>query len=78
MLKTEYKYIRFERPFPTADWECWNGKDTMLGVCVLNQRWKEYEFCPEESMGFTNECLRDIADFLEQLNKERKAKASHD
>jgi hypothetical protein len=72
MLKTEYKFIRFEKSSIDLNWECWNKKGVMLGVCIWWPQWKEFEFLPESYMAFTVECLRDIADFVEQLNQEQK------
>lgn len=69
-MKTEYKYIRFEKtPRTSFDWwYCRNKKEGyLLGAITYCEEWK---FNPEEGRAFTIGCLRDIADFIDQLNKE--------
>ena len=71
MLKTEYKYIRFEQELKT--WVCKNKRhDSFLGSIVYLKEWRQFVFQPPSGTEFSADCLRDIADFLEQLNKERK------
>ena len=70
-MKTQYKYIEFIKDAKDYDWwRCQNRKKVALGIVSYEERWKEWEFCPYEGRGFTIECLRDIADFLRQLNAE--------
>ena len=79
-MKTKYKYISFHRRFGTdvsfpnisVEWICENHKGTNLGIVGYNDTWHEWEFGPYANMFFTIECVRDIADFLGQLNKEGK------
>ena len=77
-LKTKYKYIRFEYRKRILDklednyWLCINNKGIELGCVLYYAKWKEWEFAPYEGMGFTVECLREIADFISQLNKRSK------
>ena len=79
-MKTKYKYIEFIPGFASeglpgmyTEWICRNkGRKTVLGIVSYEEPWKEWEFCPYARMGFTIECLVDIADFLRQLNAEGK------
>ena len=70
-MKTKYKYIYFERaPVGISGWACWNKRGLLLGAVRYIGKWKEWEFQPKPDMGFTIECLNDIAHFISQLNKE--------
>lgn len=70
-LKTEYKFIRFEKELTV--WCCKNKKHgDMLGTISYCNAWKLFVFQPPSGTEFSADCLRDIADFLEQLNKEKK------
>lgn len=72
MLKTEYKFIRFVQ-FKSQRWYCENKKHgDLLGGVVFCSQWNQYTFAPPSGTEFSADCLRDIADFLEQLNKEKK------
>ena len=74
-MKTKYKYIEFkikDDAFSGEEvWECRNRKKTVLGYVGYVGRWHEWEFQPEPMMGFTIECINDIADFLRQLNENK-------
>lgn len=72
-MKTKYKYIEFTNTGPAAlPWVCRNWRNgTELGYVRYYPKWKEWEFLPDDGMAFTVECCRDIADFLDQLNKEK-------
>jgi hypothetical protein len=75
MLKTEYKFIRFEKQVGRDRWYCFNKKHgDMLGGVAYLSRWRCFVFQPPSGTEFSADCLRDIADFLEQLNRERKGK----
>jgi hypothetical protein len=72
-MKTKYKYIEFIQD--GKNWRCDNHKyQQVLGWVSYYARWKEWEFMPEPDTGYTIVCLRDITDFLDQLNKEGKPK----
>ena len=71
-MKTHYKYIQFSQY--GQEWLCINNKTLLLGHVVFVSKWREWEFCPEPDCGFSIDCVRDIADFLGQLNQETKAK----
>jgi len=74
MLKTEYKYIVFKFT-DAADHkkgaECLNKKSgTILGYVEYYTPWKQYVIEFREDFVFNVSCLKDIADFLRQLNNE--------
>ena len=73
-MKTRYKYIHFNYSGLLEEWECHSndGKEILGEIC---QEGDEYHFIAYFSYRlpeFTEQNLRDIADFLEQLNKEKK------
>jgi len=71
-IKTKYKYIEFER-LNEDYYLCTNRKSRDdLGFVDYFERWKEYQFNPESDFAFTVGCLLDIADFIKQLNAEKK------
>lgn len=76
-MKTKYKYIHF-KALPVSEgmtikgqthiWHCFANKDkTTLGNFHYNFQWKQWEFWPNYSTAFTNDCLADIIDFMKQL-----------
>jgi hypothetical protein len=68
--KTKYKYIHFVKP-ESGNWECMTnrGKD-YLGQLEWNPKWKQFEFVPAGAyVGFTQDCLTDISDFMRQLEQ---------
>ena len=70
-LKTEYKYIVFKKEL--GSWACKNKKHgDHLGTVVYSPMWKQFVFQPRSGTEFSTDCLRDIADFLEQLNKQKR------
>ena len=74
-MKTRYKFIHFN---PVAggygkDWVCRNNKtDDLLGYIEFYERWKQFVISFIDNTIFNNQCLRDIAEFLDQLNSEYK------
>ena len=46
--------------------------ETLLGVIKWFGAWRQYCFFPKENTLYNNECLKDIKEFLEKLNKEKK------
>ena len=73
-MNKEYKWICFkEIPNPnkkTSKWNCINTTGEQLGEVHWLSRWRQYVFEPDfNALEFNNRCLRDIADFLDQLNK---------
>ncbi len=71
-LKTKYKYIHFDETVK-GTWYCYNNSsEGDLGRATYYKRWKQWVMEFEGDMVFNNQCLIDIADFLTQLNKNRK------
>jgi len=73
-LKTEYKYIMFVQTTLVDNWNCLNKKQKdELGSVFFYKPWKQYvfEFNELGDCVFNSSCLRDIAHFLDQLNKQR-------
>ncbi len=71
-MKTKYKYINFTEveAEPKNRWNCRNNRPgDLLGTVEWYAKWKQYEFIPQYGMGFTIECLLDIADFIKQLER---------
>jgi len=75
-MKTEYKYIKFVQTVLIGHWNCLNKKSgDELGSVAFYDPWNRFCFEPVEFWGviFESICLRDIAHFLDQLNKQKKA-----
>lgn len=72
-LRTKYKHIYFEKDEIQAidtGWMCYNNSDVILGYVAYYKPWKQCVFENyDENRVFSASCLRDIADFLEQLNR---------
>ena len=79
-LKTEYKYIRFEERIKGLRisgqgfaWFCINKKiEVILGKVVYFDKWETFVFQPSMGTEFSTDCLKDITDFLEQLNQQKR------
>lgn len=73
-LRYKYKYIKFVTctMFPEFEYTCFDKKGNALGFVGYNEKWKEHEYHPNPDTAYTVECHLDIADFLGQLNKEKK------
>lgn len=76
MLKTEYKFIFFkdvqweEDGAQREGWYCFSKRGDLLGRIGFYPRWKKYVFSiKNEDVLFDNTCLKDVAHFLEQLDK---------
>ena len=75
-MKTEYKYIKFVQTTFLDYWNCLNKKSNdELGSVFFYKPWNQFIFEPPEfgDIVFNSLCLRDIAHFLDQLNKPKKA-----
>ena len=68
-MKTKYPTIRFRREGPT--WRCYQEGD-VLGDVVKNHSTGEWHFLTLGSVFLDARISLDIADFLDQLNKEKK------
>lgn len=82
-MNTKYKYFHFDLARPiqlkqkTQTWFCVsNSDDSFLAVIKWFPRWRQYCFFPEEGTVFSQSCLEDINNFLNQLkeirNEQRK------
>lgn len=82
-LKTKYRFIQFIKAtalnegipnlFPSPIlWICRNKKsEDILGVITFYESWKQHVIDFKPDCVFNNQCMNDIADFLDQLNKQR-------
>ena len=70
-MKTRYKDIYFKQlRLQDNWWECRTiHRDVWLGEVDTHSVWNEPTFLPDEDAEFTADCLRDIADFLEQVKR---------
>ena len=78
MMKTEYKYIYFEvveeKP-KTKVWGCYNKRTkNILAFVKWYPVWRQYCFFSEQQTVFNTSCLKDVAEFLDQLNEAQKTK----
>ena len=72
-IKIRFKHIHFEGETPEdlgLLWTCYNNKkQEYLGSISEEKVWGQYVFTTQEGIDFSSSCLRDIAEFLDQLNK---------
>ena len=67
-LKRRYRYIRFEQV--GGVWYCvTNRGDDILGRLSWHRNWHEWEIETAPGSVFSWECLRDMSNFLQQLNE---------
>ena len=75
-MKTEYKYIHFVKVKgnpKTSIWICRNNKsNTDLGEVKWYGQWRQYCYFPDGMSVYNIDCLKDIIDFVNQLNKEKR------
>ena len=77
-MKAKYKYIEFVQDGEFQNrpqYNCLNIKDTqVLGMVCYYVPWKQFIITPDPYPGivFSSDCLDDISDFLNQLNKTGK------
>lgn len=71
-IKSIYEYLHFvkteDKP-KTSVWSCRTRTDVELGEVKWFTSWRQYCYFPLTQAVYSNGCLKDIADFLEQLNK---------
>jgi len=48
----------------------------LLGEIVWNKKWRCFELHPDDLTGWTSECLRDVADFLDQHRRPPQEKVT--
>ena len=69
-MKTKFKHIAFAKVGDV--WIARNHKqDFIIGVVEYMARWKKWEFVPGPDTGYTSDCCRDIAAFLDTLLEEK-------
>ena len=67
-MKTKYKHIEFGKV--EANYECYSSDSDYLGYTTYYRSWRQFIFEPAgDYVIFSASCLRDIAHFLDQLNK---------
>ena len=71
------KYMTFElidkKPKTTVWLVVNNTSGSLLGGIEWYPPWRQYVFMPEGQTVFNNGCLKDIQDFLTELNSRQKA-----
>ena len=69
-MKTKYTHIYFEKEETTdKNWPCWSNTGVILGYVEYHKPWKKWVIETIDDIIFDSSCLRDIADFMEQLEK---------
>lgn len=58
----------------TGIWNICGNDGTALGLVSWYGSWRQYIFDPCPNCIFNNQCLRDIAAFLDRINAEQKEK----
>jgi len=71
-MKTNYPTIQFRQD--VASWRCEDSDGHVLGDIVQNQTRGAWRFLSIGSLLFDTYMCRDIAEFLDELNKEGKPK----
>lgn len=75
-LKTVYKYISFieiEQKPKTKVYSCINNKSEIeLDIVKWFPSWRQYCFYSIMGAIFSNGCLHDVQDFMDQLNASHK------
>jgi len=69
-MKMKYKYIRFRKCLGYYEIIS-NSQGVVLGTIEWYKVWKQFCFIPKDNCIFSRSCMLDIADFLDQLQKER-------
>ena len=69
-MKTKYETIKLKRDFRA--WRCTDRDGNVLGDVVQNMDTGEWRFLSLGSIFIDGPMCPDIADFLDQLNKEGK------
>ena len=73
-LRTERrKFITFREVYP-GDWRVINNRSgDQLGEIGYYAEWRQFVMYAAEFTFWSHDCLRDVADFTQQLNRERTA-----
>ena len=68
-MKTRYKHIEFSQI--GGQWRCLNiHQRTIIGSAEYVLQWQKWEYVPHAGTGYTSDCLRDIAQFLDHLKED--------
>jgi hypothetical protein len=75
-MQTEYQYLVFiekeNRTGKTAIFECRNKKSqTVLGLIKWYGAWRQYCYFPVVQAVYSDGCLDDISNFINQLKGEK-------
>jgi hypothetical protein len=78
-MKIDYEYLHFKRLMDdsgkskTTKWSCCNKKSGgELGIVKWYPGWRQYCYFPTVQAVYSVGCLKDIAEFIEQLMDNRK------
>jgi hypothetical protein len=75
-MKTKYKHIYFKKIPPEKGlWYCFNNSTGIgLGCISWYAPWHQrvFEPAPNIQAVFSDDCLKDIVDFMRQLREERR------
>ena len=79
-MRTKYPHFHFHfagksKSGKTSMWDCYsNANDAYLGTVKWKGQWRQYAMYYEEitKMWMNSSCLRDVADFCDQVNDLRK------
>lgn len=72
-----FKEVAIIPPQKTKVWHVYTVKgEEILGSVKWFGRWRRYAFFPLNSV-FEQDCLRDIANFIEEKTREHRAKVTH-
>ena len=73
MLKTKYEHIHFQKTERGTNYYLRLNKGYFVaGMVAYHKPWKKYVVDWFRGFMFDENCLRDIADFLDQLNDKLK------
>ena len=75
-LKTKYKHVQFYRQeswlIPGHVWRCYDLTQRLIGIVMFDSKTTSWDLSIEDcGVVLTSVICRDIADFLDQLNKEK-------
>jgi len=79
MLKTKYEHIHFEKSdLRKTDYSLRGNRSYfVMGMVSYYKPWKKYVVQYFEGYVLDENCLRDTADFLDQLNEQHKLKRNN-
>ncbi len=72
------KYLKFVevsplKPRKTKIFQIWNVvKKEHIGIIIWDTAWRKYISISKQEIGFTSGCHREVADFIDNLMKERE------